>query len=317
MLLDPETLARRARAWSGCSGRPASRRSSSPASSRRTRRSARPRPRRCAELSRLRQRRARRGRARRGSRRRDRHAIRSSRPEEQEIVQRAALPRRCSRSDRRPGASSSAGCTSTSGWRASTRCLETLEVVLPWLPAVLALSLNSPYLDGREDRRALEPRRPAARAAARRARRRSLARRAAGRARSTEAGGDYTRIWWDVRPHPAARDARGADARPADERSPLGRARRARAGARAPRRSLGDPLDRERVPRRRGRLRPPAARPVGELLALVEPAARELGTLGARRVAARAAGGARASSRSGERSGLVAVAADLVARTAE
>ena len=55
------------------------------------------------------------------------------------------------------------------GMESFERCLATLEAVLPWLPAVLALSVNSPYLRPVRPGRALGSRRPVARAAARRA----------------------------------------------------------------------------------------------------------------------------------------------------
>jgi carboxylate-amine ligase len=85
-------------------------------------------------------------------------------------------------------------------------CWERLEAVLAWLPVVLAVSVNSPFVDGRETG--------------------MLSNRAGILAELPRAGGppafgsygaweawverlvglgvmvDYTRIWWDVRPHP-------------------------------------------------------------------------------------------------------------------
>ena len=85
-------------------------------------------------------------------------------------------------------------------------CLAALEAVLPWLPVVLALSVNSPYFEGRETglastRAELLTRLPRTGAPpvflsfdewelfARRLVALGLA-------------DDYTRLWWDARPHP-------------------------------------------------------------------------------------------------------------------
>lgn len=85
-------------------------------------------------------------------------------------------------------------------------CLASLESVLPWLPLVLALSANSPYLAGE----------PSGYASARAELLTRLPRSGAPPAFATFAeweafaatlvehglADDYTRIWWDVRPHP-------------------------------------------------------------------------------------------------------------------
>jgi carboxylate-amine ligase len=87
------------------------------------------------------------------------------------------------------------------------QCWERLEAVLAWLPVVLAVSANSPFVDGQETG--------------------MLSNRAGILAELPRAGGppafgsydaweawverlvrlgvmpDYTRIWWDVRPHPS------------------------------------------------------------------------------------------------------------------
>jgi carboxylate-amine ligase len=92
------------------------------------------------------------------------------------------------------------------GVGSSEECWERLEAVLAWLPVVLAVSVNSPFVDGRETG--------------------MLSNRAGILAELPRAGGppafgsydaweawverlvglgvmvDYTRIWWDVRPHP-------------------------------------------------------------------------------------------------------------------
>ena len=85
-------------------------------------------------------------------------------------------------------------------------CFQALEGILPWLPLVLALSVNSPYLAGLEtgllSNRAVAlaelPRSGAPPAF------RSYAEWERWVERLVEVGiaADYTRIWWDVRPHP-------------------------------------------------------------------------------------------------------------------
>jgi glutamate---cysteine ligase / carboxylate-amine ligase len=85
-------------------------------------------------------------------------------------------------------------------------CMERLEAVLPWLPVVLAVSANSPYVAGRETGLAsaraetlgLLPRSGAPPIF------RSYADWETFAARLLALGlaDDYTRIWWDVRPHP-------------------------------------------------------------------------------------------------------------------
>ena len=85
-------------------------------------------------------------------------------------------------------------------------CYAALEAVLPWLPVVLALSANSPFLDGvangmwsnRAPALATLPRSGAPPAF------RSYSGWEAWTERLVLLGvlEDYTRIWWDVRPHP-------------------------------------------------------------------------------------------------------------------
>ena len=72
-----------------------------------------------------------------------------SQPEEQEIVQE---PRYLAMLAERPAARRQLVCGLHVhvGMESFEQCLATLEAVLPWLPAVLALSVNSPYLDGAE-----------------------------------------------------------------------------------------------------------------------------------------------------------------------
>lgn len=86
------------------------------------------------------------------------------------------------------------------------RCWERLEALLPWLPVVLALSANSPFVDGEvtgmlSNRAGILAELPRAGAPP------ELGSYHAWEAwveRLVRLGvmDDYTRIWWDVRPHP-------------------------------------------------------------------------------------------------------------------
>jgi glutamate---cysteine ligase / carboxylate-amine ligase len=85
-------------------------------------------------------------------------------------------------------------------------CMEALEAVLPWLPLVLALSANSPYLAGREsgltstraEILALLPRAGAPPVFSSYEEWESFAERLVALGLADE----VTRIWWDIRPHP-------------------------------------------------------------------------------------------------------------------
>lgn len=192
-------------------------------------------------------------------------------------------------------------------------CLERLEAVLPWLPSVLALSLNSPYLAGEEEPGVLSAR--------------------AGRLLELPRGGpppplptvaewerviaatgeDYTRIWWDVRPHPrlGTLEVRMPD-QPTDvERSAaLAALLQALVDAAEP---VSERLDREEyLARRAAAARGDAA--TDDLLALVEPTARRLGTW---ELVERlhAPPEAHRQLAFGRRDGLPAVVADVVARS--
>jgi carboxylate-amine ligase len=85
-------------------------------------------------------------------------------------------------------------------------CMDALEAVLPWLPLVLALSANSPYVGGRETGLAssraeiltLLPRSGAPPVFASYSDWEAFAERLLALGLADE----YTRIWWDVRPHP-------------------------------------------------------------------------------------------------------------------
>jgi carboxylate-amine ligase len=92
------------------------------------------------------------------------------------------------------------------GMESPEACMVALESVLRWLPVVLALSANSPYLAGREtglsssraEILALLPRSAAPPLFE------SYAEWEAFAERLVDLGlaDNYTRIWWDVRPHP-------------------------------------------------------------------------------------------------------------------
>jgi carboxylate-amine ligase len=85
-------------------------------------------------------------------------------------------------------------------------CFRVMEAILPWLPVVLALSANSPYLEGhdtgmlsiRAEILGILPRHGAPPPV------RSYAdwERFIERMVATGLAGDYTSFWWDVRPHP-------------------------------------------------------------------------------------------------------------------
>jgi carboxylate-amine ligase len=107
------------------------------------------------------------------------------------------------------------------------RCYERLEAVLPWLPVVLALSANSPFVDGVDT--GMQSTRAGLLA--------ELPRGGAPPAFGSYSGWeawverlvglgvleDYTRIWWDVRPHPrlGTLEIRVADQPTALERTAL------------------------------------------------------------------------------------------------
>ena len=92
------------------------------------------------------------------------------------------------------------------GVESAERCYERLEAVLPWLPVVLALSANSPFVDGAptgmlSNRVAILAELPRGGAPPAFA---SYDDWEAWVERLVRLGvmEDYTRIWWDVRPHP-------------------------------------------------------------------------------------------------------------------
>jgi glutamate---cysteine ligase / carboxylate-amine ligase len=92
------------------------------------------------------------------------------------------------------------------GMPSAEECMATLESMLPWMPLVLALSTNSPYLAGKVTGLASNRAEILA----------QLPRSGAppvfasygdweewiGRFIATGVASDYTQFWWDVRPHP-------------------------------------------------------------------------------------------------------------------
>lgn len=198
------------------------------------------------------------------------------------------------------------------GMESFATCLRTLAAIAPWLPGVLGASVNSPYDRGEE----------AGVLSARAARLLELPR--AGPPPQLDSpedwdreiaatGADYTRTWWDARPHPRLGTL---EVRIADQPTSVGRSAALAAlvqalcvAAPAP----AVPLPAERYLQARAA----AARGEGavdELLTLVEPAARELGTW---ELVATLEGPSEALGQleTGRRDGVVAVAADLTARS--
>jgi carboxylate-amine ligase len=216
-------------------------------------------------------------------------------------------------------------------------CMRALEGVLPWLPLVLALSANSPYLAGEETGLA------SARAEVLAQLPRASAPPVFGSYAEWEAfverfvriglADGYTRFWWDIRPHPrfGTLEVRTPDQPTAIENTA---AFTALLQALCVTVAEGDPP----VPANRGDyaqnrwaalrfgpraelIHPDGERLVGveelthELLALIEPAVRELGSGEALRVLdPRSCEGDRQLEIGRER-GLQAVAADTAERT--
>ena len=191
-------------------------------------------------------------------------------------------------------------------------CLRTLAAIVPWLPAVLALSLNSPYLRGAETG-ALSSRAARLGELPRGAQPPSFASPEEWEAYVKATGEDYTRSWWDARPHPRLGTL---EVRIADQ--PTDVARSAALAALVQALCVVAPPAGPPEPEAYLAQRAAAALgdvPTGELLALVEPAARELGSWD---LVQTLSGPVEALSQLevGRRDGLEAVVADLVERTA-
>lgn len=169
-------------------------------------------------------------------------------------------------------------------------CLRALAGLGPWLPAVLALSANSPYLAGAETGE-LSSRLGRLRELPRGGPPPPLGSVADWEAAVAEAGVDYTRIWWDARPHPrlGTLEVRIADQQTSVERS-------------AALAALVQALS----------AAPPS--PGDDVVAAAEPAARELGTWELVELL-REPPEAQRQLEVGRREGLQAVAEDVVART--
>jgi carboxylate-amine ligase len=156
-------------------------------------------------------------------------------------------------------------------------CLRALEGVVPWLPVLLSLSANSPFVEGEDS---------------------GLRSARAGRLRDLPSGGpppvmrswsdweavtgeDYTRLLWDARPHPrfGTLEVRIADQQ-TDVRRSAGFAALVQALVRSVVDGEAEPYDRDLYAERRVRAaaRPPDPDDVAALAVLVEPAACELGT---------------------------------------
>jgi carboxylate-amine ligase len=191
-------------------------------------------------------------------------------------------------------------------------CLRGFEGVLRWLPELLSIAANSPFVEGE-------------RTGVRSSRARRLAELPRSEAppvfRSWEdweafvAGRDYTRMWWDIRPHPrlGTLEVRMPDQQTDVRRSAAVAALVQALAADATSRPL-DVSDRGQYVLRRAE-GAVGALPVDGLRGAAEPAARRLGTWG---VVERLLGEPAEAERQlavGAAGGLRAVAADLVERT--
>ena len=163
------------------------------------------------------------------------------------------------------------------GMRDEESCLTALEGVLPRLPVLLSLSANSPFIEGEDS-------------GARSARAGRLAELPRGgpppvlRSWSvweSVAGPDYTRWHWDVRPHPrfGTLEVRIPDQQ-TDVRRSAAFAALVQALVLAVADTAVEPCDRRRYLERRAAAAAAAPDPaeLAALAALVEPAARELGS---------------------------------------
>jgi carboxylate-amine ligase len=177
------------------------------------------------------------------------------------------------------------------GMESFDACLRTLAGIGPWLEAVLHLSANSPYLAG-EETGVLSARLPRLRRLPRGGPPPALATVEAWAEVVAATGVDYTRIWWDARPHPRLGTL---EVRIADQATSVDRAAAIVALVQA--------------------LCAAPPEPGPALLAAVEPVARDLGTWDLVETLREPPEALRQLD-VGRRDGLEAVAADLVKRSA-
>jgi carboxylate-amine ligase len=152
-------------------------------------------------------------------------------------------------------------------------CLDTLAALVPWLPSVLALSLNSPFLGGKTNG-ALSTRAGRLLELPRAGKPPSLASPEEWEAAIAKTGVDYTRSWWDARPHPRFGTL---EVRIADQPTSVDRAAALAALLQAFCAAPPGPGSQGQYLADRAAAAAGTA-PVDELLALVEPVARDLGT---------------------------------------
>ena len=198
------------------------------------------------------------------------------------------------------------------GMESFETCLRTLRQIRPWLPSLLALSLNSPFDAGAESG-ALSTRAGRLLELPRGGPAPDFGSAEDWEAEIVASGMDYTRSWWDARPHPRLGTL---ELRIADQPTSVGRAAALAALAQALCATTppAEPVGRDAYLE----LRAAAARghPGGEsLLLLIEPAARELGTWELVQELQKRPE-AFLQLEVGRREGLEALVADLVERTA-
>jgi carboxylate-amine ligase len=235
-----------------------------------------------------------------------------SRPEEQEIVPEPRYVKMLE--EMGPGARRQLVCGLHVhvGMESFETCLRTLRQIRPWLPWLLALSLNSPFVTG-EETGALSSRASRLLELPRGGPPPDFGSVAEWEVEIAASGMDYTRSWWDARPHPRLGTL---ELRIADQPTSVDRTAAlvalAQALCAAP--PGAEPVGRDAYLE----LRAAAAsgHPRGESpFVLVEPAARELGTWDLVETL-REPPEALRQLETARRDGLEAVVAELVERTA-
>ena len=232
-----------------------------------------------------------------------------SRPEEQPIVQEERYLQMLEELGAKVRRQLVCGLHVHVGMESFDHALRTLGAIVPWLPHVLALSVNSPYT-AREDTGELSSRAARLLELPRGGKPPQLRTPAEWEATIAATGEDYTRSWWDARPHPrlGTVEVRIADQPTSVERS-AALAALVQALCAAPPPGERQGYDARREAAARGEV------DGEELLALVEPAARELGTWELVE-SLRGTAEALRQLEIGRRDGLEAVAADVVRRSA-